>query len=246
MGYFTDITQGFAGLNSIKTSTVDLTSFPSNVIKSDYAAFRYTAEQEPNPWNEIFFSHTYIAYKWTYFAIVLGVLLYACTRTIMLARFKLLKRNLLLIAFVISIIYCIFFLIHLTALHNAYVAPILFNVYTLLSGIPFDIILLHWSIIGKKLFSKKAMIPVWIITFIDTTVNILRIVDSIGLIYWNKTNAKTSLFYAIFDIIRCIVLPWVTIVTLCALLLWLGFIAYKLRNILMVIASLYSWHVLLY
>ncbi|KAI9593317.1 hypothetical protein BDF19DRAFT_497784 [Syncephalis fuscata] len=98
-------------------------------ISKNYTNFHYTAEQEPNPWNEIFFSHTYIAYKWTYFAIVLGVLLYACTRTIMLARFKLLKRNLLLIAFVISIIYCI--------------SPILFNVYTLLSGIPFDIILLH-------------------------------------------------------------------------------------------------------
>ncbi|KAI9593341.1 hypothetical protein BDF19DRAFT_415451 [Syncephalis fuscata] len=124
-------------------------------ISKNYTNFHYTAEQEPNPWNEIFFSHTYIAYKWTYFAIVLGVLLYACIRTIMLARFKLLKRNLLLIAFVISFIYCIFFLIHLTALHNAYVSPILFNVYMLLSGIPFDIIFCIGPLLAKNYFQKK-------------------------------------------------------------------------------------------
>ncbi|KAI9593310.1 hypothetical protein BDF19DRAFT_497777, partial [Syncephalis fuscata] len=104
-------------LKPITIAIMEASIFPKDMKNvNGYTAFHYTAGQEPNPWNEIFFSHTYIVYKWTYFAIVLGVLLYACTRTIMLARFKLLKRNLLLIAFVISIIYCIFFLIHLTAL----------------------------------------------------------------------------------------------------------------------------------
>ncbi|KAI9593306.1 hypothetical protein BDF19DRAFT_415418 [Syncephalis fuscata] len=126
--------------------------------------------------------------------------------------------------------YILVFLIHLTALQTSYLLFISLRIYTFLSTLPFDITLLHWSFIGKKLFSKKAMIPIWLVIIIDTTVNIMRIVSLIGFTYWKKNDHILSLFDTFFSELMHTVLSWVTIVTLCALLLWLGFIAYKLRK----------------
>ncbi|KAI9595330.1 hypothetical protein BDF19DRAFT_465490, partial [Syncephalis fuscata] len=90
----------FVGSGSMKTVAMEIPGFPRFMVNTNgYTSFHYTAEQEPSPWNEIFFSQTYIAYKWIYFTLVLVALLYTCVRIIMLARLKLLKRNLLLAAF---------------------------------------------------------------------------------------------------------------------------------------------------
>ncbi|KAI9593319.1 hypothetical protein BDF19DRAFT_166221 [Syncephalis fuscata] len=141
---FSDTVNGFVESDPITTSVVEEYNFPKDMANvNGYTALRYTAEIEPDPWNELLFSHTYIAYKWTYFTLVLGVLLYTCARIIRLTRLKILKQNLLLIAFVTGFVYCIFFLIHLAALGKTYLSLIFLRFYVFLAGTPFDIILLH-------------------------------------------------------------------------------------------------------
>ncbi|KAI9593304.1 hypothetical protein BDF19DRAFT_467193 [Syncephalis fuscata] len=78
-----NVYSGYGELKSIKTAVLKIPeSLFNNTIIKDHTSLHYIAELEPDPWNELLFSHTHIAYKWTYFTLVLGVLLYACARII--------------------------------------------------------------------------------------------------------------------------------------------------------------------
>ncbi|KAI9598589.1 hypothetical protein BDF19DRAFT_182526 [Syncephalis fuscata] len=101
-------------------------------------------------------------------------LLYACARVIMLAKLKMLHLNLLLASFVVTIVYCIFFLMHLTMLYQPSKSTGLYGIYTILSGVPFDLILWYWSIVGRNLFSKRSIILLRSIIIIDIASNIAR------------------------------------------------------------------------
>ncbi|KAI9591268.1 hypothetical protein BDF19DRAFT_455625 [Syncephalis fuscata] len=221
----------FAESITTKRATMEESeSFSEKMRHEKYKSFHYTAEIEPDQWNAVFFSNAYLAYKWMYFIMVLVALLYACARIIRLAKFKLLKRNLLLVAFVFVFIYCIFFLIHLGALQKAYIGLFCSDLYILLAGLPFDVILLHWSFIGKNLFSKIMMIPFWLIILTDSIVNILRIVYNMYVVYSDLNIFYTPTYMVLFGEEMHSALTWIAIATFSVLSLWLAFISYKLRK----------------
>ncbi|KAI9591267.1 hypothetical protein BDF19DRAFT_499454 [Syncephalis fuscata] len=231
MEFHEDIINGVTGLDSITISTTRIYVALEDMTKPNaYTVLRYTAQLEPEEWNAVLFSKTYIAYKWIYFTLVLIALLCTCARIIGLAIFKLLKWNLLLVAFAISIVYCIFFLIHLAVLQKAYQPSTVLYVYVFLAGIPFDIIILHWSIIGKRLFSVMMMIPFWLIIIIDAIVTILRAFSIIHVI-----NLGIKSIYFLPDEDSTIesmrrILSWIATAVFGGFLLWFGFISYRLRK----------------
>ncbi|KAI9598601.1 hypothetical protein BDF19DRAFT_182847 [Syncephalis fuscata] len=93
-------------------------------------------------------SKWHIAYKSMYSVIIALALLYACARVIMLAKLKMLHLNLLLASFVVTIVYCIFFLMHLAILNRPSKSTGLYGIYIILSGVPFDLILWYWYVVS--------------------------------------------------------------------------------------------------
>ncbi|KAI8051039.1 hypothetical protein BDF22DRAFT_745240 [Syncephalis plumigaleata] len=120
-----------------------------------YKLFRYDVEHERGAWNRVFLSIGYTCYKWIYFGLLLLALLYACARVARLHELRMLERDLLLVAFIITIIYCVAFLTRLPFMSDLFTYQT--DVCNLLSKIPLDLILWHWSNVGKKLFSRKAI-----------------------------------------------------------------------------------------
>ncbi|KAI8055239.1 hypothetical protein BDF22DRAFT_676113 [Syncephalis plumigaleata] len=82
---------------------------------------------------------------------------------------KTMHYNLMFASYIISVVYCICFLIHLANYFtfNKFVN----DIYNLLSKLPFDLILIHWSIVGRNLFSKKMLILFRVFIGLDITVH---------------------------------------------------------------------------
>ncbi|KAI9595329.1 hypothetical protein BDF19DRAFT_441530 [Syncephalis fuscata] len=191
---------------------------------SSFKRFYYAVEQEPNSWDILFASNSYIAYKWIYFTMVLVALLYTCARVIKLARLNMLKQNLFWLHLLLL------FLVHLAALEKAYIASAFLNLYIILAKLPFDIIVWHWSIIGKRLFSKTSIIFVRLIAIIDIIVNIFQIISLIVTINHNKDYDTITPYTTPFIRFMRLVLPWVAIAIFCGLALWFGLTSYRLRR----------------
>ncbi|RKP26589.1 hypothetical protein SYNPS1DRAFT_27730 [Syncephalis pseudoplumigaleata] len=76
------------------------------------ASFNFTAKEdggrvEQGPWNRVFLSSLFVAYQWTYFAVLTAMLLYAWSRILMLAVLRILPYDLRLLSIVVTSIYCL-------------------------------------------------------------------------------------------------------------------------------------------
>ncbi|KAI9598600.1 hypothetical protein BDF19DRAFT_462699 [Syncephalis fuscata] len=197
---------------------------------SIFPYFHYIAEQEPNPWYAILTSKWHIAYKIMYSVIIALALLYACARVIMLAKLKMLHLNLLLASFVVTIVYCIFFLMHLTMLYQPSKSTGLYGIYTILSGVPFDLILWYWSIVGRNLFSKRSIILLRSIIIIDIASNIARTIltamdsdissDGFRILFENQMDVYVIIF----------ALSWLNTIVFGGFAIWFGINGYKLKK----------------
>ncbi|KAI8050460.1 hypothetical protein BDF22DRAFT_695079 [Syncephalis plumigaleata] len=121
-------------------------------------AFVFIAEHDSGTLNKVFMLSGLRHYKWLCFALLSIALLYACARIVMLIRLRKLRYNLLLFTLLLlsHTVYVSIILLHLSC-------PFLMRAngsmaYSFLSKILFDLVLIHWSIIGGKLFSKPAII----------------------------------------------------------------------------------------
>ncbi|KAI9590822.1 hypothetical protein BDF19DRAFT_461702 [Syncephalis fuscata] len=167
-----------------------------------FKRFYYAVEQEPNSWDILFASNSYIAYKWIYFTMVLVALLYTCARVIKLARLNMLKQNLFWLHLLLL------FLVHLAALEKAYIASAFLNLYIILAKLPFDIIVWHWYVIVRY----------YITTFNDWfLVNIFQIISLIVTINHNKDYDTITPYTTPFIRFMRLVLPWVAIAIFCGL-----------------------------
>ncbi|KAI9590824.1 hypothetical protein BDF19DRAFT_470309 [Syncephalis fuscata] len=86
------------------------------------------------------------------------------------------------------------------------------------------------SIVGKKLFSKIMMLPIWLIIITDVIANIFQIVYLIMIANQKQNYGITAPNKAPFLESMRLVLPWVTMTMFFGFVLWLGFISYKLRK----------------
>ncbi|KAI8055352.1 hypothetical protein BDF22DRAFT_676707 [Syncephalis plumigaleata] len=160
------IGQSFFGLGStssyvytpITLLPFEDTSFLRNALKKKGTVFTYTAEEDQGPWNEMFLGTGFVVVKWVYFAIVLAAFTYSLTRSIALYILNRHPRDIRLIAFACSLLYVIVLLAHIVTPSTATAVNIVGSLCNFLSSIPFDIILIHWSIHGKSYFSRIAVI----------------------------------------------------------------------------------------
>ncbi|KAI9593916.1 hypothetical protein BDF19DRAFT_446329 [Syncephalis fuscata] len=103
--------------------------------------FRYIAEEEPGPDNDIFISDGILAFRWICFAMIILMMLYACGRIIMLIKLKMLNYDILFAVFCITIVYCCSVLYHLVNRVELFKSQC--SITTLVAITIFDMILLH-------------------------------------------------------------------------------------------------------
>ncbi|KAI9595362.1 hypothetical protein BDF19DRAFT_441630, partial [Syncephalis fuscata] len=221
-----------AKTESIKTAKIGKYDSLVNDLPNtgSYKSFHYIAEQELNPWDAELSSAKYITHELIYFVLLLLAFLYACFRVFMLVTLKMLKYNLLLLSFGISVIYCISFMSHLIALRNTYDLPISLKLYIFIAGIPFDIIFWHWSTISKNLFSKRTIILFRIFIVIDIIPSIIRIFLEIVTVI--KHGTERTLLYSLKEMHKLITIPvaFINCVVFCGFVIWFILSAYRLKK----------------
>ncbi|KAI8054595.1 hypothetical protein BDF22DRAFT_418546 [Syncephalis plumigaleata] len=140
----------------------------------NYTRFFYRVEQEDNGWNRIMLSPEKILYKWICYALLLLVLVYSVARTTRLITLRLLQFNLFTSAYIVAVIYAIFLLLHYIAPYNYAILDNATFIYSFLSRLPFDMVLWHWSIVGRNLFSRRSVLLFRLIITIDLLSNFFR------------------------------------------------------------------------
>ncbi|KAI9599236.1 hypothetical protein BDF19DRAFT_430548 [Syncephalis fuscata] len=155
---------------TVTTINSDNSEIIKNLLLNNQSAIYYVAEQEPGEWNDLFLSSGFIAYKWLYFSLLLIAFSYACARTLMLIKLKKLYSDLLLLSFIITIVYCILFSMHLISMTEVFSNQS--AIYSTLSKLPFELILWHWSIVGRNMFSKKSILFLRIMIILDLAMQI--------------------------------------------------------------------------
>ncbi|KAI9591760.1 hypothetical protein BDF19DRAFT_453758 [Syncephalis fuscata] len=225
-----DLYDGLLELSSMRTTVVNI----NNTLLDDtwnYSSgnFYYFASHSPSSWNSVFLSSGFLVYKWVCFSVLLAVLLYICARTGMLAKLKMLRRDLLLVSFVITVVYCISLLIHFAIrieLFKHYSAT-----YSFLARIPVNIILWHWSSVGKQLFPRKAVIAFRMLILFDAAMGTALYLYIISIPYSNPYKLNISLFgfHEIFIWIESF-MPVVTILVFYGFTIWFSLSAYRLQK----------------
>ncbi|KAI9598085.1 hypothetical protein BDF19DRAFT_433412 [Syncephalis fuscata] len=147
-----------SSFTAITLMPVDETISFATIVRKRYEFFYLTAEEEQGPWNAAFLSPGLTACKWIYFTIVLLVFTYAIVRSIALVKLKKLPKDLLLVAFIASIAYVFVLFVHIIVPPTAFSLNMIGIICNFLSNVPFDLILIHWSIHGKTYFSRFAVI----------------------------------------------------------------------------------------
>ncbi|KAI8053791.1 hypothetical protein BDF22DRAFT_438201 [Syncephalis plumigaleata] len=79
----------------------------NNMLYYKHAEHPYVLDSDPGSTNKVYMSTGFLACKWIYFIVLLGMLSYSVVRALVLVRLRKLKLNLLLVAFIITIVYCI-------------------------------------------------------------------------------------------------------------------------------------------
>ncbi|KAI9599204.1 hypothetical protein BDF19DRAFT_419500 [Syncephalis fuscata] len=98
------------GPPSIDIALLDDKVLPKIVdIIREELVFAFQIEEEPGPWNELFLSTGYTAFRWICFVLVLCVFIYAYARVAMLIKYASIAKNLQLVAFIFGSLSCIYF-----------------------------------------------------------------------------------------------------------------------------------------
>ncbi|RKP27847.1 hypothetical protein SYNPS1DRAFT_20741 [Syncephalis pseudoplumigaleata] len=151
------------------------TKAPSTKLGA-YTIYHYHAVQEANQWNQLLLSPENIIPKWFCFTLVLQILVYALARVARLVSLRMLSFDLLVLSFIVTIIYAIFLLLHYLAPYNYNALDKATFIYSFLSRVPFDLILWHWSVVGRNLFSRRAVLFFRAIIIVDFLSNVFRLV----------------------------------------------------------------------
>ncbi|KAI8050967.1 hypothetical protein BDF22DRAFT_694207 [Syncephalis plumigaleata] len=210
--------------------------WPDPFIASGNRYYRYYAEPEKNDWNETFLSSGSLSYKCFCFILILLVIMYVWGRIIMLVLLKQLKFNLLLVSFLVTTLYCIcksILEIHFIGSFSFPVLEEISFIYTFLSRLPFDLILWHWSIIGKNLFSRKSIIFFRGIVVADVISNIVRITYAV--FFCVRPLVISGDIYRIsmisnIDLLCVLVIPFIIILIFGGFIIWFSISAYKLKR----------------
>ncbi|KAI8055227.1 hypothetical protein BDF22DRAFT_676038 [Syncephalis plumigaleata] len=142
-------------------------------VASDYITYEIAIEHEPNHINGPYLPARMIAYKWILFAITFLMLSYTWARIVNLIRMQELRWNALSASFFVTSIGCILLLVYLISLCGPNTTRILVYIYSFLSRISFNLVLWHWSTIGKNLFTKNPIILFRIIVIIWITIHVI-------------------------------------------------------------------------
>ncbi|KAI8057886.1 hypothetical protein BDF22DRAFT_662725 [Syncephalis plumigaleata] len=192
-----------------------------------YEIYNFTATHDSNPWNDFIFTTKRLAYKWTLFALILVALLYTSARTIALIVMRKFNFNLLSASFIVSYAYCITLLVYFAYSTN----PIIMNrtsyVYNFLGKISFDMIIWHWSSIGRNLFSRKSIVFLRTLMIIDVIGNIIRTAYTI---VTDRIYADNNVTDSVYLIISGLAIPIMNGIIFGGFSIWFGVNAYRLRR----------------
>ncbi|KAI8048381.1 hypothetical protein BDF22DRAFT_703078 [Syncephalis plumigaleata] len=191
----------------------------------------FVAEQEAGPWNGVFLSTAYRAYKWTLFSLILITLVYTFVRLVMLIAMKVFKFDFLVLSYLATIVYSVCFLTYLCDWHSIFPFAWYHHIYSLLSSIPLDLILWHWTIIGKGLVAHRAVMFFRGIILMDLIPNLVTcMVHGLSHIFKFSNILEKSTLYGNFVIILLLSMTVIDFIIFGGFTIWFGWNAYKLRK----------------
>ncbi|KAI8054485.1 hypothetical protein BDF22DRAFT_679309 [Syncephalis plumigaleata] len=145
------------GPPSIKVTLVDRAH--SEILEEELSktpAFQYVAIQEKGPWNERFLSPKYMVHHWIFIFVIILIVSISSTNTCIHVPLVL--------------------MLHLPLPYISFSGHVLALINDTLSKIPFDLILLYWSFLGKRLFAFPTLVSFRLFVIIDLLVSIVAFV----------------------------------------------------------------------
>ncbi|RKP08165.1 hypothetical protein THASP1DRAFT_30027 [Thamnocephalis sphaerospora] len=186
----------------------------------------FRAIQEPGAWNEVFLSTGYIVYIWMVFALVLAAFLYALARFVRLLILRKTPHGLRLCVMLMAFIYCIFLLAYMIVTNLSFVGRILENITVIFSVYTLELLLWHWAMRSKNVFSRITIIAFLSCVAVHMMMTlVMTVVNCYMAFKWQYEELDDGLY----ALIRY-VLPGVPIIGLAIFGIWFGVCAYRVRR----------------